>query len=304
MHGFAGTGLLDGGATAVDREDQAGGVDVLGEQRPFVLARAAAVELVGGVDAEHDAAVGVVVRGGEHRLAQRRAAGGPVGLVGGGRHPVGDGDGDQGLGRRCDRQQPEGERGGGEQGDDGAWHVVTLGDSAVTPLQANRRSPSAWGSSTCCSQVGHHQRASTGVPQVPWCSGVGPRRRRPRRVLGAPLGEQAQGVGQRLPGGREAVGEADGPAGVRLGHDEALGLEGRRRLARTFGATPGSSSSQLAEAARPVEQGGDEQQRPPVADAAGGGVEGGQVGVRRGCRRRRHRAACGVAFARDGTCAS
>src|SRR5207253_651463 len=67
-------------------------------------------------------------------------------------------------------------------------------------------------------------------------------------LLGAPLGEEAEGVGEGGALAGEAVGEADRSARVGLGDDEALLLEGAQPLGEDVGGDAGDRLLELAEA--------------------------------------------------------
>ena len=89
--------------------------------------------------------------------------------------------------------------------------------STAEPLTKWMTSSPASRSSTVSSQVGHHQRASSAVPQ----RGV-PQRLAAAGAARAPVGEQAQRAGELAAGVGELVDEARRPVGVRPRDDERV----------------------------------------------------------------------------------
>ena len=145
-------------------------------------------------------------------------------------------------------------------------------------------SPSS--SATGRSHVGHHHRASIGVPHTAW--------RGARRALGvarAPAGQQPQRAGELLAGRAQLVDEPRRALGVRARDDQRVALELAQALGEHVGRDARDLLLQLAEPARAVEQRGDQQQRPAVADrgqrvgerARGGRSPAASIAIGSGC---------------------
>ena len=145
------------------------------------------------------------------------------------------------------------------------WSSTRLKVSAVTTRRSCRQAKcrsAASSSSTGCSQVGHHQRASTGVPQASWRGGSPPSRWR------APQSASSRSApASSWPGRGQLVDEALRALRVGLGDHQALALEPPQPLREHVRGDPASCLLEVAEAARAVEQRLDQQQRPAVADA-------------------------------------
>ena len=90
-------------------------------------------------------------------------------------------------------------------------------------------------------------------------SGLGP------RVPGAPVAQKAQGTGEVVALLAQPVGEARGPLGVRFGDDQELPLQVLEALREDVGGDAGQGLDQVVEAPGALQQGFDEQHRPPVA---------------------------------------
>ena len=165
---------------------------------------------------------------------------------------------------------------------DRALHVGHGADGIQTPAQAQRTSLISSAGSTSRAHVGHHHRASTGVPQAAWWRGTVSS---PALVAApadgacsAPHWARSRSAPARAaPSSVKPVRQAHGAARVRGGDDEALLLEVAQPLGEDVRGEGRQRRLQLTEAARPVEQHGDEQERPPVPDAGDRGVEGREV---------------------------
>ena len=166
-------------------------------------------------------------------------------------------------GRR--RQQLAGD---GQPEDPGPHHY----NVGVHLLPAYPQSPSrssqakctsaASSSSTGRSQVGQYQTASSGVPQAEWRGASTSSRCR------APQSDNRRSApASSRPEAPQLVDEARRTLRVALGQHEALRLEVAQALGEDVGRDPGQLALEVAEAPRPVEQRGDDQERPAVADA-------------------------------------
>ena len=94
-----------------------------------------------------------------------------------------------------------------------------------------------------------------------------------RAVPPCPIGQKPQGARQLAAGLAELVGVACRPCRVGLGCHESLLLERTESLRKHVRGDRGNRSLEVPEAARTIEQGGDHEQRPAVADRAKGVVE-------------------------------
>jgi len=96
----------------------------------------------------------------------------------------------------------------------------------------------------------------------------------------APVGEQAERTGEVATVRSQGVVHPRRPLGVRPRNDEAAGLETPEPIGQDVRSDAGEGIKQVVVPPRAVEQGLDDEQAPPVADALEGGAE------RRGLRRR------------------
>ena len=104
-------------------------------------------------------------------------------------------------------------------GDGPQWRAMAT-DSGPTTARHAKCSSSPSSSDTGRSHVGHHHRASIGVPHAAWRGAAG--------LLGVartPAREQSQRVGELAPGGAQLVDEPRRALGVRAGDDERVALE-------------------------------------------------------------------------------
>ena len=87
------------------------------------------------------------------------------------------------------------------------------------------------------------------------------------RVASAPVSQKPERACQLAARGTQLVHEARRPLGVALRKHEPLRLEAAQPLGEDVGRDAGELLLEVAKPPRPVEQGGDDQQRPAVPDA-------------------------------------